>query len=404
MKPGKMDLDKMDFDTRIQTLVKDKATNVTEDQEESKEQEVKVTEGETPKEEEEEEHKEHKEHKESKEQEHVKEFKDQEHKEFKDQEQEEVDEKSAPATSYEVQPSDVSEEVGDSELEENIDATEEAKVESVLHAAKKKDEKVINSQQEKAAESKESKLEESMEMDEDSIEAEVACAMETESAMTIDAKGSVSEAGHAAQEDIVLEVAEGPADEKAKKVGPGQEVGCHHAEERVEEVMPEGTTGKKAITENADMNMNQPEPVVETSPENITVKVEVMENGEYVEEDYITKYELNVVHDMFDVKPKIESDLEVQPRNDERRRVINNIKAKDEKYRKMKVDLQLAKEREKELMEELGSKDKEIQELKRWKKEAESKSQEGEKQVEQHTVVEAEKEDTQARPIPEEED
>ena len=261
------------------------------------------------------------------------------------------------------------------ERKENIDATEEAKVESVLQASKKKDEKLINSQQEKAAESKESTLKVSMEKGVNSIEAEVACAMETEAAVT-DAKGSVSEPGHAAQEDIVLEMDEGPADEKAKKVSLGQEVGCHHAEERVEGMMPEGITGKKAITENADMYMNKLVLVVETSPDDITVKDESMENGEYVEE------------------------VQVQARNDQRRRVIDNIKAMYDKNKKIKADLMLAKEREKELMKELGSKEEEIQELKHWKKKAESRSQEGEEQVEQYTVVETEvvveKEDAQA--------
>ena len=134
--------------------------------------------------------------------------------------------------------------------------------------------------------------------------------------------------------------------------------------------------GKKTITHNADMNVSQLVPAVETRPRNIAVKVELMENGEYFEDDY---------------KPKIESDLEVQARNDDRQRVIDNIKAKDKKYEQMSADLQLAKEREKDLMEEIGSKDEEIHELKQsvrhWKKMAESGSQGGEKHVEQMSQV-----------------
>ena len=69
--------------------------------------------------------------------------------------------------------------------------------------------------------------------------------------------------------------------------------------------------------------------------------------------------------------------------------MIDNIKAKDEEYKKMKADLQLAKEREKGLMKEMESKNEEIQELKKsvehWKKKAESRNQEGEEQVKQHS-------------------
>ena len=66
---------------------------------------------------------------------------------------------------------------------------------------------------------------------------------------------------------------------------------------------------------------------------------------------------------------------------------VDNIKAKDKKYEQM----QLAKERKKELMEEIGLKDEEIQELKRsvkyWKKKADSGCQEGEEQEKQHSRI-----------------
>ena len=62
---------------------------------------------------------------------------------------------------------------------------------------------------------------------------------------------------------------------------------------------------------------------------------------------------------------------------------VDNIKAKDKKHEEMQLD----KEREKELMEEMGSEDEEIQELKQsvkyWKKNADS----GRHQEEQHSRI-----------------
>ena len=71
--------------------------------------------------------------------------------------------------------------------------------------------------------------------------------------------------------------------------------------------------------------------------------------------------------------------------------MIEHNKTKDEKYKKTRADLQLAREREKELMENIGSKDEEIVELRQsvehWKKKAQSGSQEREKQVEQQSHI-----------------
>ena len=102
---------------------------------------------------------------------------------------------------------------------------------------------------------------------------------------------------------------------------------------------------------------NQLEPVVRTSPQNIAVKLkECREHGEYFEEDYNTKPELNTIHGMIDVKPKIENNLvQVLVKPEPVWQVATNkMEAKDKKVRE---DLRLAKEREMELLEEMKSKD-----------------------------------------------
>ena len=130
-------------------LVKDKAANMIEDQDESNEKEQEATEGKAHKEAEEE-----------------------ESKEFREEEQKDEEREKSPApdetTSYVEQPVEGVE--GDSELEENIDATEEIYVEALLQAEKERDKKHINSKQENPVESKESELEASMEKGENSIE------------------------------------------------------------------------------------------------------------------------------------------------------------------------------------------------------------------------------------------
>ena len=132
---------------------------------------------------------------------------------------------------------------------------------------------------------------------------------------------------------------------------------------------------------------NQLEPVVGTSPEKIAVKIkECREDSEYIEEDYNTKLELNTIHGMVDVKPEIEKNLVqviVKP-EPEWQIATNKMKARD---KKMREDLLLAQEREKELREEMESKDEEMkskdeeivvlkQSVEYWKKRAESRRQE----------------------------
>ena len=49
------------------------------------------------------------------------------------------------------------------------------------------------------------------------------------------------------------------------------------------------------------------EPVIETNPENIAVKIEeCREDEEYFEEGFDTKLKLNTINGLFDVKPKVE--------------------------------------------------------------------------------------------------
>ena len=82
---------------------------------------------------------------------------------------------------------------------------------------------------------------------------------------------------------------------------------------------------QETTTANIDMDANKLVPVDGTSHETMAVKVEgCSKDGEYFEEDYITDHELNVVHDMYGVRFKVESDyIDCQERYYRQRRMID---------------------------------------------------------------------------------
>ena len=134
------------------------------------------------------------------------------------------------------------------------------------------------------------------------------------------------------------------------------------------------------------------EPVVGTNSENFAVKIEERRDaGEYFEEDFDPKLELNTKHGLLDVKPKVENNLEFQVNPEpDKWAAINKLKSKN---KKMRADLQLAQEKEKKMLEKIESKDEEMkskddemkskddeilvvkQSVEYWKKKAESRRQ-----------------------------